>query len=146
MSEMQEVEQVTERLTETYPCDKCKVEFCSRLCYRMTRWAEIAKEKLEEYETAEEDGRIVVLPCKIGTTVFQISYGFIFIEAINRWINTYDIAEKPFRLWMVDEYGKSIFLTRKEAVIIQKSGRKCIKTRSVKKRKRPNAEKNLLRY
>ena len=112
---IREAEQVTERLTETYPCDKCKVEFCSRLCYRMTRWAEIAKEKLEEYETAEEDGRIVVLPCKIGTTVFQISYGFIFIEAINRWINTYDIAEKPFRLWMVDEYGKSIFLTRKEA-------------------------------
>ena len=54
---------MTERLTETYPCNKCKVEFCSRLCYRMTRWAEIAKEKLAEYENAEEEGRLVVLPC-----------------------------------------------------------------------------------
>lgn len=61
---------MTERLTETYPCNKCKVEFCSRLCYSMTRWAEIVKDKLAEYETAEDEGRMVVLPFKLGTTLF----------------------------------------------------------------------------
>ena len=54
---------MTERLTETYPCDLCNVEFCYRQCYKMTLWAEKAKEKLAEYETAEEEGRLMVLPC-----------------------------------------------------------------------------------
>ena len=49
---------MTERLTEIYPCNKCNVEFCSRQCYSMTRWAEKAKEKLAEYEIAEEEGKI----------------------------------------------------------------------------------------
>ena len=61
-----------ERLTEIYPCNKCNVEFCSRLCYRMTRWAEKAKEKLDEYETAEEEGRLLFLPCKVGDKVYII--------------------------------------------------------------------------
>ena len=62
-----------ERLTEIYPCNKCNVEFCSRLCYRMTRWAEKAKEKLDEYETAEEEGRIKILPCTIGDMLFVLT-------------------------------------------------------------------------
>ena len=49
---------MTERLTETYPCNKRNVEFCSRQCYSMTRWAESAKEKLAEYETAEDERNI----------------------------------------------------------------------------------------
>ena len=78
---------MTERLTETYPCNKCKVEFCSRLCYRMTRWAEIAKEKLSEYETAEEEGRLVVLPSNQvwesqGDIVYYI-YDYEITECVN---------------------------------------------------------------
>lgn len=116
MPEMREVEQVTERLSDKNPCKTCQ-KSCSLdyECEERANYEYDCIKKLEEYEAAEEDGRMVVLPCKIGTTVFQISYGFIFIEAINRWINTYDIVEKPFKLWMVDEYGKSIFLTRKKA-------------------------------
>ena len=30
-------------------------------------------EKLAEYETAEEEGRLVVLPCKVGDTVYVIA-------------------------------------------------------------------------
>lgn len=63
---------MTERLTETYPCDLCNVEFCYRQCYKMTLWAEKAKEKLTEYETAEEEGRLVALPVGIGDEVYII--------------------------------------------------------------------------
>ena len=59
---IREAGQVTERLIEAYPCDSCNVQLCYRQCYKMTRWAEKAKEKLAEYETAEEEGRLVVLP------------------------------------------------------------------------------------
>lgn len=31
-------------------------------------------DKLAEYETAEEEGRLFVLPCKIGTPVYRIIY------------------------------------------------------------------------
>lgn len=82
-----EVERVIERLTEIYPCNKCNVEFCSRLCYRMTRWAEKAKEKLDEYETAEEEGRLVVLPSNQvwesqGDIVYYI-YDYEITECVN---------------------------------------------------------------
>lgn len=47
---VKEVRKVAEYLIETYPCDSCNVEVCYRRCYKMTLWAEKAKEKLaEEY-------------------------------------------------------------------------------------------------
>ena len=108
---------MTERLTETYPCNKCNVEFCSRQCYSMTRWAESAKEKLAEYETAEEDGRLVVLPCKIGQTVYKIirePWGF--------WIGT-----SPFMFETRRDIGKTVFLTRKEAEKVIEEAEKALK-------------------
>lgn len=82
---------MTERLTETYPCNKCNVEFCSRQCYSMTRWAEKAKEKLAEYETAEEEGRLVVLPSNQvwesqGDIVYYI-YDYEITECVNYGIS-----------------------------------------------------------
>ena len=96
---------MTERLTETYPCNKCNVEFCSRQCYSMTRWAEKVKEKLAEYETAEEEGRLVILPCKIGTIVYAIRqswYGYV-------------IDKKRFSYEMIGKVGRSVFFTCEEA-------------------------------
>lgn len=33
-----------------------------------------AMEKLADYEDAEEQGRLVILPCKIGDTLYEVSY------------------------------------------------------------------------
>ena len=33
-----------------------------------------AMEKLTDYEDAEEQGRLVILPCKIGDTLYEVSY------------------------------------------------------------------------
>ena len=77
----------------------------------MTRWAEKAKEKLAEYETAEEEGRLVMLPCKIGDFVYKIIY-----QRDNFDDRSYRIVtEVRFRLDMIDDIGKTIFLTREEA-------------------------------
>ena len=94
-----------ERLTEIYPCNKCNVEFCSRQCYSMTRWAESAKEKLAEYETAEDEGRFVVLPCKVGDTVYVLR------QSWNGW----NIDKKKFTYVMIGKVGKTVFITREEA-------------------------------
>ena len=36
-----------------------------------------AIDKFAEYENAEEDGRLLVLPCKVGDTVYELCDGFV---------------------------------------------------------------------
>lgn len=67
----------------------------------------LAMEKLLEYESAEEDGRLVVLPCKVGTRVYEI-YQFC-------GYGVWEIDEHKIKLEDLDKIGKTIFLTRKEA-------------------------------
>ena len=59
---------------------------------------------------AEQDGRLVVLPCKVGDTVYQIDAERVY-ESEVKWI-IFDCDDIAF-----DEraIGESIFLTREEA-------------------------------
>ena len=78
----------------------------------MSAWthAEL-REKLMKYETAEEDSRLVVLPCKVGDFVYKI-----ICQRDNFDDRPYRIVtEVRFRLGMIDDIGKTIFLTREEA-------------------------------
>lgn len=122
---------MTERLTETYPCNKCKVEFCSRLCYRMTRWAEIAKERLAEYETAEEEGRLFICPVRPYDDIYIIDQGIIIEASVDCYQvyvdNFYSIDASYIKpgeefysdydgvLLNADNLGKVWFLTREKA-------------------------------
>ena len=66
---------------------------------------------------AEQDGRLVVLPCKVGDTVYQIDAERVY-ESEVKWI-IFDCDDIAF-----DEraIGGSIFLTRKEAEAALKGG------------------------
>ena len=119
---IQEVERVTERLIETYPCDSCNVQLCYRRCYKMTRWAEKAKEKLAEYEAAEEEGRLVVLPCKVGDTVwtFYDDMSDVVDFTVEKIQIEFDKNGKPYFLidgmdFEEDCLGKTLFFDREEA-------------------------------
>ena len=97
---------MTERLIEAYPCDSCNVQLCYRQCYKMTRWAEKAKEKLAEYETADEERRLVVLPC--DTVYFICDKGTKDAHVRTKSILdllVYDIngIDKDGRYWSVKE-------------------------------------------
>ena len=118
---------MTERLIETYPCDSCNVQLCYRRCYKMTRWAEKAKEKLAAYETAEDEGRLVILPkCNIGDTVYiPIDFhnkiytgtvdGFEYSPRRNKWVVKIitDDGEKCYEAF--DDFGKTFFLDIEDA-------------------------------
>ena len=68
-------------------------------------------EKLSAYETAEEEGRLVVLPCKVGDIVYKI-----MCQRDNFDDRPYRIITSVnFRLDMADDIGKTVFLTREEA-------------------------------
>lgn len=99
---------------------------------------------LKELVQAENDGRLVVLPCKKGTRVYKVisnyetytgcdcclnKYGFETScaywdekeEACNNFTGQiekglrYGIVSKRFTLDMLNDFGKTVFLTREEA-------------------------------
>lgn len=79
-------------------------------------FAGAAIDKLAKYENAEEDGRMLFLPCKIGASVFQISYTLIFGEVGDEAERSYFISNKKFSYEMIPEFSRTIFLTEEEAV------------------------------
>ena len=83
-------------------------------------------EKIKEWIKADKDGRLVVLPCKVGQRVFALlgtdkhisesevkqiglgnEIGFVGIEPIGARGREYGVSIKGF--------GKTVFLTREEA-------------------------------
>ena len=96
-----------------------------------------AAEKVLKYETAEDEGRLVVLPCKVGDTVWVITHPFNVLDDFDFYedahdeiyesyissvtfyedSNQYRIYTKDFikAYFMECDFGKSIFLTREEA-------------------------------
>ena len=118
---LQEVEKMAERLSDKNPCTNCKADRqignpnrweyeCSR-CDKPNDWKNDCIKKLAEYETAEEEGRLVVLPCKVGDIVYKI-----MCQRDNFDDRPYRIITSVnFRLDMADDIGKTVFLTREEA-------------------------------
>ena len=69
---------------------------------------------------ADKDGRLVVLPCKMGDKLYRVFAGEIFEHRVGsmkyfaiqgRW----DIETYPFCPCVESSIGKTIFLTREEA-------------------------------
>lgn len=77
-------------------------------------------DRLEKLAEADRDGRVVVLPCKVGDTLFRVFAGEIlehkvrnmrYLAIQGRW----DIDTTPFCSYVESSIGKTIFLTREEA-------------------------------
>lgn len=95
-------------------------------------------EQLYKYETAEEEGRLIVLPCKVGSAVYLIwhrytkcsKYGESFEEyscsGCEEWdcdshkeyyihVNQSVSLEWIVRNMQLGNFGKTVFLTKEEA-------------------------------
>lgn len=76
-------------------------------------------DRLEKLAEADKEGRVVVLPCKVGDTIYHIGKvrtshfetDKIIIDDEGRW----EIYEMPFALMHLPYIGESDFLTREEA-------------------------------
>ena len=106
---------MTERLSNKNPCNDCKVDRqignpnrweceCSR-SDKPNDWKNECVKKLAEYETAEEEGRLVVLLCNLGTPVYFLRHGF----------DGWRIDSRKFVYGMIGKVGKTVFLTKEEA-------------------------------
>ena len=87
-------------------------------------------DKLCEYEDAEEQGRLVILPCKVGDTVYAPTRNFVSEFRVSQfdfggyeepylWVNWYLTKgiTGNFRLDGIraSEIGKTVFLSSEEA-------------------------------
>ena len=84
-------------------------------------------ERIRELLTADKDGRLVVLPCKAGDTVYEVTsrknISEYRVKAIRvelfctfiEWDIVAGFVDKSIFGVPVDEIGKTVFLTREEA-------------------------------
>ena len=78
--------------------------------------------RLADYEDAEEHGRLVVLPCKIGQTVYRVCRKKYDVDGYGmQWEEDWGIVTNSFHLGILNEIGKNVFLTREEAEDVLKS-------------------------
>lgn len=77
-------------------------------------------ERIRDLMKADKEGRVVVLPCKVGDKLYRVFAGEIFEHRVGsmkyfaiqkRW----DIETYPFCPFVESSIGKTIFLTREEA-------------------------------
>lgn len=71
--------------------------------------------QLKEYKQLEADGKLMKLPCKVGDTVYAIIATHIFGDIGDKAEKDYRVDKRRFSLEMLDEVGKTIFLTRDAA-------------------------------
>jgi hypothetical protein len=85
----------------------------------------VTLDRLRELAEADRDGRLVVLPCKVGDTVYYPYAGRVIpkritqyreilrkSEAIDRW---YCLEFSNDETFDADDIGKSVFLAREDA-------------------------------
>ena len=78
--------------------------------------------KLKYYEDLEEQGRLVKLPCKKGDTVYNITWWDDVQEKVlvkgksyYRTVHKNKVTKSTFSYLDIDEFGKTVFLTKAEA-------------------------------
>ena len=70
----------------------------------------VAAERLRELAEADKDGRVVVLPCKVGDTVYRLQY---VEQTPGRFV--VGVVEIEFALMWLEEFGETVFITSEEA-------------------------------
>lgn len=105
-------------------CDNCEIKYRESCC-SLYLCRNALMEKLAAYEDAEEQGLLVILPCKVGDTVFSAFedenvfcgkvYAISTCDGTNWFSVRYDSGLRYDHTW--DDFGKTVFLTREEAAL-----------------------------
>ena len=79
-------------------------------------------EALGKYEDAEEQGLLLRLPCKVGTTVYNTTWWDDVTEKVKvggktfyRTVHKHKVSKSTFSLLDIYDFGKTVFLTKAEA-------------------------------
>lgn len=69
--------------------------------------------KIKEYESLEEQNRLLKLPCAVGDMVYVLRLDNTAYMMNNEKV--WEIVEDKFEIFHFDSIGKTVFLTREEA-------------------------------
>ena len=122
------MERLTEKIGNTN-CVKgcgsnCKYGFqhCRTEDWENCKTIDDVIDKLADYEDLEEQGRLVKLPCKIGTEVYDITWWDNVQEKVKvdgktfyRTVHKHKVSKSTFSLLDVKDFGKTVFRTKEEA-------------------------------
>lgn len=80
-------------------------------------------DRLEKLAEADRDGRLVVLPCKVGDVVYGFHGEKTILPMVVKWIETctngwciaVQYAPTAARFYQFSDFGKTVFLTSEEA-------------------------------
>ena len=122
------MERLTEKIGNTN-CVKgcgsnCKYGFqhCRTEDWENCKTIDDVIDRLAEYEDLEEQGRLVKLPCKIGTKVYNITWWddvqkkvVVKGKTYYRTIHKHKVSKSTFGYTDIDDFGKTVFLTKSEA-------------------------------
>lgn len=105
---------------ERYLCDTClyanNCQFIAKHkegatgCSAYINTYGVSVDRIGEICEAERNGRLVALPCKVGTSVYTVEYEFCNMNP--DW-SYYDVLKKKINLEMIYQWGKDIFPSRK---------------------------------
>ena len=95
---------------EVLPKDKADEIALKRMCLADLE-SLCSYTRLRELAEADKDGRLVVLPCEVGTATYYIHYPI----AVYPDKSEPEIKRGIFTLCDLDRVGRSVFLTREEA-------------------------------
>lgn len=110
-------------------CDNCDLLYMQGTVGEHITSIELAiqaLEKLKEYQQLEEQGKLVKLPCKVGDAVYAIGFNnkpIIYESVVLRILITkkeivFNVKVDEFEInsqLKQSMFGKTVFLTRKEA-------------------------------
>ena len=79
--------------------------------------------RLRELAVADQEGRVIVLPCKVGDVVYGFHGEKTILPMVAKWIETnadgWTVAAQytPMapKFYQFSDFGKTVFLTREEA-------------------------------
>lgn len=77
---------------------------------------------LRKLVQAEEDGRLVVLPCKVGTPVWYVEKEIVPNGGKRKWKTQLSVKSIAFDFSVLDWIDTPIYLTREEAEAALKGG------------------------
>ena len=105
----------------------------AEVCRQQLKKQEEVIEKLAHYEDLEEAGRLVGLPCAVGSEVYAIEppcdrvipCNILKEFYVKRCLDSecgYYVGMTHFDIAMLKDFGKTVFLTRREAEAALKGG------------------------
>ena len=108
MERLTEVENGTAMVKGCGSNCKYGFEYCRKEDWENCKTIDDVIDKLAQYETLEEQGLLLRLPCKVGSTVYHIANKRILeVENVDVFFLCLCVAEGRF--------GKTVFLTQEEA-------------------------------